>query len=550
MIGGRGNDIYFVDDAGDTVIELAGEGTDTIRSTISYTLGSAVEHLELLGATGISGTGNVLDNRIVGNAGGNALYGLGGNDTLIGMGGNDILDGGEGADSMSGGEGSDTYYVDHVDDEVVETGPGIDTVRTTLAGYALGANVENLVYMGAGAFTGTGNELGNSITGGAGNDVLDGGAGADTMSGGLGNDIYHVDDVLDKIIDSGGADDQVWTGLGAYVLANGLETLVFTGTGSFLGTGNGAANSISGSDGDDILDGAGGADILIGGKGNDIYVVDNIADKVFEKAGEGTDTIRSKISLTLGVEIENLELTGTANINATGNAADNKITGNSGNNILNGGLGADTMAGGAGNDTYVVDNAGDFIIEVVGGVDMGGIDLVRTSLSAYTLGEGIENLLYAGSAVSFSGTGNELGNTITGGGGADVLLGLGGHDVLSGGAGNDRLDGGAGVDRLTGGSGFDRFVFRKGEANGDVITDFSGNGSSVGDDILLIGWGAGSTFARIGSTNQFAITDGVDGSVEILTITGTVSTSHDLLFAQAVAVSSAAWASDQWQILL
>jgi len=174
MIGGAGGDIYWVDHVGDRVLELAGEGIDQVRTTLtSYTLGANVENLWYYGTGSFTGTGNALDNSMVSGAG------------------NDRLNGREGADTMIGGAGDDIYWVDHVGDRVLEfAGEGIDQVRTTLTSYTLGANLENLWYYGTGSFTGTGNALGNSMVSGAGNDRLNGGAGNDRLIGGGGDDIF------------------------------------------------------------------------------------------------------------------------------------------------------------------------------------------------------------------------------------------------------------------------------------------------------------------------------------------------------------------------
>ncbi|MGO7172235.1 protease, partial [Rhizobium leguminosarum] len=87
-------------------------------------------------------------------------------------------------DSLIGGAGDDTYIVDNAGDSVAENADeGTDTVKTVLASYTLGVNVENLTYIGTAAFVGTGNGLANTITGGVGNDTLNGGAGADSLIG-------------------------------------------------------------------------------------------------------------------------------------------------------------------------------------------------------------------------------------------------------------------------------------------------------------------------------------------------------------------------------
>ncbi|WP_281069176.1 M10 family metallopeptidase C-terminal domain-containing protein [Rhizobium sp. CIAT894] len=421
LIGGAGNDTYIVDDAGDSVTEAAAAGTDTVRTNLaSYTLAANVENLTFAGTGAFAGTGNNLANVITGGA---AI------DTLSGGGGNDTLDGGAGADTLIGGAGDDTYIVDNGGDSVAEnTDAGSDTVRTALTSYTLGANVENLSYSGTVAFTGTGNDLANTITGGAGNDLLDGGAGNDTLIGGAGNDTYIVDDVADVVTEGLNAGtDLIKTALSSYTLGNNVETLQYTGSASFSGTGNALANKIIGGTGNDLLDGGTGNDTLVGGAGNDIYVVDSAGDVVTELVGDGTDEIRTALaaySIAALANVENLTYTGSANFTGTGNALANTITGGAGNDLLNGGAGADTLIGGVGNDFYIVDNAGDIVTEVADE----GTDTVRTTLTSYTLGANIENLTNIGTA-AFTGTGNALNNILSGGAGVDTLTGGAGDDT-------------------------------------------------------------------------------------------------------------------------
>jgi Ca2+-binding RTX toxin-like protein len=466
MSGGLGNDTYVVDNSGDVVTEYANEGTDTVQSSIDYTLGANVENLTMTGTTSGWGTGNDLNNVIIGNSIANNLAGNGGNDTL---------DGGAGVDTMSGGLGNDTYVVDNSGDVVTEyANEGTDTVQSSID-YTLGANVENLTLTGTSAINGTGNTLNNVIIGNSANNILSGGAGADTMNGGIGNDIYIVDNSGDIINEGSNAGtDQVQSTI-SFTLSSNVENLTLTGTLAINGTGNtlnnvlignSSNNILSGNAGNDTLDGGAGVDSMYGGAGNDTYVVDNTGDLITENANEGVDTVQSSVDYTLSANVENLTMTGTTSGWGTGNDLNNVIIGNSiannlagnaGNDTLDGGAGVDTMSGGLGNDTYVVDNSGDVVTEYANE----GTDTVQSSID-YTLGSYVENLTLTGTS-AINGTGNTLNN---------VLTGNSGVNTLTGNAGNDTLDGGLGNDSLVGGTGNDSYKFRRTDGQ-DTLNDYS-----------------------------------------------------------------------------
>jgi len=208
MAGGAGNDRYLVDDAGDRVHEVAGEGdADTVVTVIDYVLPHAVERLTLSGTAPVDGTGNADANIIVGNQGANRLVGLGGDDRLLGNGGDDILIGGTGADVMIGGAGDDRYLVDDLGDRVTEIGPeGLaDTIVASVT-WTLPTYVERLTLIGDAAIDGTGsgkaniingNDAANVLAGLDADDRLNGGGGGDRLIGGSGDDV---------LIGGGGAD--------------------------------------------------------------------------------------------------------------------------------------------------------------------------------------------------------------------------------------------------------------------------------------------------------------------------------------------------------
>lgn len=290
LTGGAGNDTFTVDNAADVVNENLAEGTDTVRSTIGWTLGTHFENLILLGSDWIDAAGNDGANTLTGNSGNNRLSGLAGNDSL---------EGGGGADAMAGGLGNDTYFADQAGDIVIElAAQGTDTVRAMVS-WQLGANVENLMLAGTAAIDGSGNELSNSLvgnsaanrlTGLAGNDTLDGGMGADTLIGGLGNDTYVVDNLGDSVIELAGEGTDLVRSTVSWTLGTAIENLTLSGLQSNSGTGNAAANTLTGNSGANALFGLAGNDTLSGGTGNDLLVGGAGADTL--TGGSGADHFR------------------------------------------------------------------------------------------------------------------------------------------------------------------------------------------------------------------------------------------------------------------
>ncbi|WP_336973117.1 GH12 family glycosyl hydrolase domain-containing protein [Sphingobium aromaticiconvertens] len=331
-------------------------GSDQFIITIDDGKGGVIDQVVTLDivkdVTTITGSDRV--ERLVGGNTPTEFYGMGGDDIIIGGNGDDFINGGAGADTMTGGKGDDSYVVTSTSDIVIEkAGEGDDTVITSVA-YTLGDHVENLVLSGTRGFRGTGNALDNVITGNAGDNLIDGGAGADRMIGGGGDDTYIVDNINDIVVENPGEGiDLVYASV-SHVLGADVERLILTGIDDINATGNALDNVITGNNGRNILDGGGGADKMNGQQGDDVYVVNDVNDVVIENWHDGlggNDTILSSVNYSLSDYVENLVLTGTQNLNASGNALNNVLNGNAGDNILKGNAGNDILKGGAGFDT-------------------------------------------------------------------------------------------------------------------------------------------------------------------------------------------------------
>ncbi|KQP76730.1 hypothetical protein ASF41_02920 [Methylobacterium sp. Leaf111] len=335
LSGGIGDDTYYVDSADDTVIEKANEGIDLVRSTFgTFTLSENVENLLFTGTGDFRGTGNALANKISGGAGNDVLDGRGGADSLTGGAGNDIfvmrageangdrivdfagagVDGGDilhlvgyaANATIEQVNGTDFYVIaSNGTTETIEinnvftlkpgdfafSGTGApQTVETSAQAFTLPDGSVNLVFTGTGGFSGTGNALANSISGGSVNDRLDGASGRDSLRGGSGNDTYIVDNVGDAVIESAGqGTDRVLSKV-SYTLADNVENLALCTKAAINGTGNALANKIVGNAGANVLDGRGGADTLTGGLGDDTFVFrlgEAHGDKVTDFTGAG-----------------------------------------------------------------------------------------------------------------------------------------------------------------------------------------------------------------------------------------------------------------------
>ncbi|MEB3265765.1 MAG: choice-of-anchor L domain-containing protein [Cyanobacteriota bacterium] len=565
LVGGLGDDIYVIDDNRDTVTELANQGRDLVRSTISFTLGATLEDLELVGDAAINGTGNDQVNRIVGNSARN------------------VIQGGLGQDGLDGAGGSDLYLVaseaEHPGAEFGDTGlEGVDEVRFsatsgTLTLFAGDTGLEQVV-IGTGSGTSansSGNgavnihaaEVGNGLTliGNAGPnrltatafaDHLQGGAGNDTLLAGDGDDLLMADAGSDRLDGGPGSDTYRFD----YRNRNAAMVMVVdpaTGQGS----------------------------ITIGSEVDTLVSIERfftLADTAIDEANYGTrfnDLIilsESHDRAAAGSTMGGL-LAGNGNDTVVGLGGDDQLHGEAGNDALDGGNGNDTLSGGAGNDTLLAGDGEDLLSSDAGsdridgglGIDRyrfdyrdrtSGMVMVYDSTSGnglITIGSEQDTLLSIEQLFDVANNGGDPNNygtsfadliTLTNGDDHSGLGGLmagDGNDTVYGNAGNDHLFGEAGddllvpttngtgeLDTVTGGAGADRYVL------GTILTPFYNDGNTATrgeDDYLLISdfnpiddtaeiHGAASLYALsvVGSDTELLLRNLVGGPDELVAI--------------------------------
>jgi len=497
-----------------------------------------------------------------------------GNDSLIGNQGHNTLHGNGGDDTLFYTGGADTFFGDArgtngdtADFSLSTRAVVINPVAAFRTAIINGQPIEVPVTPGTFLADTLGNKYSVTSTGGVtlasltGIENLTGSRFNDSITGDIGNNHIKAGDGIDRVFYTGGFDDldgeggtdtidfskfgsavsvtlfttslyeEAWTSDAATIPAGATLRPIADLRGFENVVGTAFADVINGSFGANTLDGGGGADRMAGGSGDDNYIVDNSGDRVDESSGGAgdEDTVFASVTFSLNNtaqvlgRVENVTLTGSANINATGTGLSNVLVGNAGRNVLTGGGdnddltgggGNDQLLGGTGSDTYrfsgnfgadtIDDDSGtsDRIVisgtTVLEGTTRSGNNLIVelstgtiTIVDHFTTGT-IESLQFNGTTVVLAKglvgadlpgiiTGSNGSETLDGRGGDDLLFAGNGNDTLLGGLGNDRLDGGngkdildggAGDDLLTGGNGRDSFVFRPGFGH-DTITDFS-----------------------------------------------------------------------------
>ncbi len=491
LVGGLGNDAFVVG-AGDTVIELANEGTDTAQAHVSTTLGDNLENLTLTGSASLFGTGNSLDN---------------------------VLQADGSISVLAGGEGNDTYLIgpNGDDDILVETaGGGIDTVIAA-HDYRLPANIENLTLLDPripdfASFTlipysardqsvaGYGNDLENTLVGGRANNMLDGGLGADTMIGGAGDDIYIVDDVNDLVIEQSDEGIDTIHSSESYTLGANVEHLTLIGTASINATGNALNNDVRGNEAPNVLDGGAGHDALIGFGGADTYLFGR---------GSGRDMVFDSGAAD---EIDTIQFGSTVAVDDV--------------DVYRNGFNLELVIRGTADELTLLSFFGS-----------AGYEQKQVRFADGTLWDSAE--LSARAVVGVTITGTFESETIVGADGHDLLIGSAGNDVVQGGDGKDTLYGDTTFQSLFGPQviGDDTLL---GGAGDDTLFDFRGNNlfdGGAGDDTLVLGTGIDTVLFGRGSGVDRVSLDGGRNDIDVIHMAADIAPADVVMTWRSVSVA-------------
>ncbi len=456
MAGGLGNDTYTVDNAGDVIIETAGQGTDTVRAFSSFAL-AAGAHVEILrtnsdtGSAAINLTGSSIANTIIGNAGANRLDG--------GSGGNDGA-----VDTLIGGAGNDTYVLGAGNDIVNDTGGTADMIESSvtrnLNSYA---GIEHIRLTGTGAADATGTNAANLMYGNDGANVLTGGGGNDTMVGGAGNDIFVFDALGNDVVTDFGntylratlngtsvVNPSGSTASGQALLqinhANNRVSISIATAGLDWNSAHTTNNTVTGFG---VYQGAAGAN---GALSYNVLTSTNAQNKagytgktdVWTTANGLTAAhVTALLAGTKYLEVDSIQYNTPGDIRGQVTA----VAG-SADKISVAGLGINSfetiqvLARNSGTNLllqkWTNDTAHMLTLHNTQLADMSAADFIfNTTVSNDTIAGG------AGRDDLFGGLGND---TLNGNGGSDRLFGEGGNDILNGGAGGDQMYGGLGDD--------------------------------------------------------------------------------------------------------
>jgi trimeric autotransporter adhesin len=482
LTGGYGDDIYYVDNVADVVVELGSDNTkdqeilsmgnynDVVvvaATATNYVLTANANVEDMMAASAFTGastdvaidmTGNDLAQGLIGNNAKNVLMGMAGDDVLAGFLGDDTLLGGFGDDMLIGGAGNDLMQGDAGND-------------TFLFNFKLPETGWDLL----------GREFSAIATGG--NDTVDGGTESDS--------IYMSGSVTDYTITftSQTLQYKIETNTGKFVngsaesmLFSNIETLNFgyfdQPTDSFVT--NSSYNLVMGTSGNDTLNVSTGINYINGGAGVD---------------WANYSTATTGVTVGLGVSTASADYL--VNIeNIIGSAFNDTLTGDAANNVLDGGAGNDTLVGGAGNDTYVINSISDVVTEAAGA----GTDEIQTTLSNFSIATGYANT----ENLSYTGTGNA---TLTGNVGDNVIKGGVGGDTLIGGGGNDVFDGGAGTDVVIFGGTYENYNLTvTGTGTAKVLTVVANAGS---------GFTGTSTFTAASGVESIRFVGSSDTVIEV-----------------------------------